>query len=203
MRTNFIVMGDHGQTDVPRVLNFNRVLEEQGLLRIGADGKLESFDAFCHSTGGSGWIELRDPQDDALRERVYRVLLEAKESGKYGLGYVFTKQEAKEQFHLTGPFDFIIEGAEPMSFSYSLTAPLFTKTEPGDYKTAPGSHGGLPWLDHRTAFFACGPAFEPGAVLEKASLVDEAPTMARILGFEMEDIDGSCMDALLRKEFRA
>lgn len=202
-RTNFIVMGDHGQTDVPRVLNFNRVLEEQGLLTIGKDGKLESFDAFCHSTGGSGWIELRDPEDDALRERVHRVLLEAKESGKYGLGYVFTKQEAKEQFHLTGPFDFIIEGAEPMSFSYSLTAPLFTKTEPGDYKTAPGSHGGLPWLDHRTAFFACGPAFEPGAVLEKASLVDEAPTMARILGFEMEDIDGSCMDALLRKEFRA
>ena len=46
-------------------------------------------------------------------------------------------------------------------------------------------------------------AFEPGAVLDSASLVDEAPTMARILGFEMEDIDGSCMDALLRKEFRA
>ena len=89
-----------------------------------------------------------------------------------------------------------------MSFAYSLTAPLFTKTEPGDYKTAPGSHGGLPWLDHRTTFFACGPAFEPGAVIEKASLVDEAPTMARILGFDMEDIDGHCLDALLAAPYR-
>ena len=201
-RTNFIVMGDHGQTDVPRSLNFNRVLQENGLQTVDEAGRLVSFDAFCHSTGGSGWIELRDPQDEALRSRVHAFLLSAKESGKYGLGYVFTKEEARERFHLTGPFDFIIEGETPMSFAYSLTAPLFTKTEPGDYKTAPGSHGGLPWLDHRTTFFACGPAFEPGAVIEKASLVDEAPTMARILGFDMEDIDGHCLDALLAAPYR-
>lgn len=195
--TNFVVMGDHGQTDVPRSLNFNLVFQQEGLQKLNEKGELVSFDAYCHSTGGSGWIELRDPDDAALYERVYRLLLRAKESGKYGLGYVFTKEEAKEQFHLTGPFDFIIEGAEPMSFSYNPAAPLFTKTEPGDYKTAPGSHGGLPWLDHRTTFFGCGPAFRKGAVIEKASLVDEAPTMAKILGFEMEDIDGHCLDELL------
>lgn len=200
--TNFIVMGDHGQTDVPRTLNFNRVFQEAGLQALNEDGKLASFDAYCHSTGGSGWIELRDPQDAALRERVHKLLLDAKESGKYNLGYVFTKEEAQAQFHLTGPFDFIIEGAEPMSFSYDPAAPLFTQTAPGDYKTAPGSHGGLPWLDHRTTFFACGPAFKRGAVVEKASLVDEAPTMARILGFDMEDIDGHCLDDLLKEEFR-
>lgn len=195
--TNFIVMGDHGQTDVPRVLNFNRVFQQEGLQQLDENGKLVSFDAYCHSTGGSGWVELRDSSDKALYDRVYQLLLRAKESGEYGLGYVFTKEEAEAQFHLAGPFDFIIEGAEPLSFSYDPAAPLFTKTAPGDYKTAPGTHGGLPWLDHRTTFFACGPAFKKGAILEKARLVDEAPTMARILGFEMEDIDGHCMDELL------
>lgn len=196
--TNFIIMGDHGQTDVERVLNFNRVLQEKGLQKLDENGHLESFDAYCHSTGGCGWIELSDPADEELRQKVYRVLLEAKDSGKYGLGYVFTKEEADERFHLTGPFDFIIEGEEPLSFGYDPAAPLFTKAAPGDYKTAPGTHGGLPWRNHRTTFFACGPAFKKGAVIEQACLVDEAPTMAKILGFEMEDIDGKCLDDILR-----
>lgn len=196
--TNFIVMGDHGQTNVKRVLNFNRVFQEKGFQKLDENGHLESFDAYCHSTGGSGWIELRDPDDETLRQNVYRLLLEVKDSGEYGLGYVFTKEEAKERFHLTGPFDFIIEGEEPLSFGYDPAAPLFTKTAPGDYKTAPGTHGGLPWRDHRTTFFACGPAFKKGAVVERACLVDEAPTMAKILGFEMDDIDGKCLDDLLR-----
>ena len=196
--TNFIIMGDHGQTDVERVLNFNRVLQEKGLQKLDENGHLESFDAYCHSTGGCGWIELSDPADEELRQKVYRVLLEAKDSGKYGLGYVFTKEEADERFHLTGPFDFIIEGEEPLSFGYDPAAPLFTKAAPGDYKTAPGTHGGLPWRDHRTTFFACGPAFKKGAVIEQACLVDEAPTMAKILGFEMENIDGKCLDDILR-----
>ena len=196
--TNFIIMGDHGQTDVERVLNFNRVLQEKGLQKLDENGHLESFDAYCHSTGGCGWIELSNPADEELRQKVYRVLLEAKDSGKYGLGYVFTKEEADERFHLTGPFDFIIEGEEPLSFGYDPAAPLFTKAAPGDYKTAPGTHGGLPWRDHRTTFFACGPAFKKGAVIEQACLVDEAPTMAKILGFEMEDIDGKCLDDILR-----
>ena len=198
--TNFIVMGDHGQTDVAQVINFNRVFQDAGLQRLDENGKLEAFDAYCHSTGGSGWIELRDPNDEALRERVYRLLLDIRESGKYNIGYVFTKEEAREQFHLTGPFDFIIEGKEPMSFGYDPAAPLFTQTIPGgDYKTSPGTHGGLPWRDHRTTFFACGPAFEKGAVIDQARIVDEAPTMASIFGFEMEDIDGKCLDTLLKK----
>lgn len=35
--TNFVVMGDHGQTDVSQVLNFNRAFQNAGLQRL--DGK--------------------------------------------------------------------------------------------------------------------------------------------------------------------
>ena len=197
--TNFIVMGDHGQTDVSRTINFNRVLQEYGLQRLDEGGHLAQWDAYCHSTGGSGWIELRDHGDEALRARVHRLLLEIRDKPEYNIGYVFTREEAKAQQHLDGPFDFIVEGREPMAFGFDPAAPLFTKTVPGgDYKVSPGTHGGLPWLDHRTTFFGCGPAFRQGAVIDHACLVDEAPTMARILGFEMEDIDGHCLDALLR-----
>ena len=196
-RTNFVVMGDHGQTDVARTLNFNRVLEEEGLLELDGDGKLKRFDAYCHSTGASAWIELRDHDDKALYDRVYKLLTDCRDTGKYGLGYVFTKEEAEAQFHLSGPFDFVIEGSEPISFNFHPNDPLWLDTKPGDYKTSPGTHGGLPSRKHRTTFFACGPAFRKGAAVEEAVLVDEAPTMARALGFEMEDVDGRVLTELL------
>ena len=72
--TNFVIMGDHGQTDVKRVLNFNRVLQEAGLQTLNADGTLGAWDAYCHSTGISGWIEARDPNDKALLARIHRAL---------------------------------------------------------------------------------------------------------------------------------
>lgn len=99
--TNFVVMGDHGQTDVSQVLNFNRAFQNAGLQRLDENGKLESFDAYCHSTGASGWIELRDPNDASLRERVYRFLLDAKESGKYGWDTSLPKKKPKRSFTLT------------------------------------------------------------------------------------------------------
>ena len=89
-----------------------------------------------------------------------------------------------------------------MSFNFIPSDPLFLPSgTDGDYKTSRGTHGYLPFLKHKTAFFACGPAFRKGAELDRACLVDEAPTMARILGFEMEDVDGQCLEALLEDEF--
>ncbi|NLF27451.1 MAG: alkaline phosphatase family protein [Clostridiales bacterium] len=196
--TNFVVMGDHGQTDVKRVLNFNRVLQNAGLLELDADGRLRRFDAYCHSVGISGWIELRDPADEKLRERVYRVLLDARDGGGYDLQHIFTKEEAREIHRLAGPFDFVIECDPPMSFGFTPSEPLFRDAAPGDYKTAMAGHGGLPALSHRTTFFAAGPNVRPGAVVRRACLVDEAPTMAKMLGFSMPGVDGRVLEEILR-----
>ncbi|MDR0396628.1 MAG: ectonucleotide pyrophosphatase/phosphodiesterase [Oscillospiraceae bacterium] len=196
-RTNFVVTGDHGQSDVKRVMNFNRVLMENGLLTLDSDGKLSGWDAYCHSVGLSAWIQLRDPNDIGLYDRVYDLLLSLKGDPLFAIDYVFTKMEAARDFHLAGPFDFIIESAQPISFGHDPSAPLFTPTAPGDYKTAPASHGGLPTRSHMTALFASGPSIRRGVEIDSASLVDEAPTMARMLGFDMPDTDGRVLTELL------
>jgi len=196
--TNFVVLGDHGQSDVERVLNFNLVLRDHGFLEADKEGNLIDFDAYCHSVGMSAWIALKNPGDAAMREKVHRFLLDVKRDPAYAVDYVFTKREADEQFHLTGPFDFVIESASPVSFGYTRTGELYVASAPGDYKTAMGSHGGLPWREHQTAFFACGPSVKEGAAVEQANLVDEAPTMARMLGLAMPDADGRVIEEILK-----
>ena len=45
---------------------------------------------------------------------------------------------------------------------------------------------------------AAGPDVKPGVIVERRSMVDEAPTMARMLGFVMEDTDGTAIEEILR-----
>ena len=45
---------------------------------------------------------------------------------------------------------------------------------------------------------AAGPDVRPGVVVERRPMVDEAPTMARMLGFSMPDADGTAIEEILR-----
>lgn len=45
---------------------------------------------------------------------------------------------------------------------------------------------------------AAGPHFAKGARVDRMSLVDEGPTLARILGLDLGDVDGRVMEMLLR-----
>ena len=196
--TNFVVLCDHGQTDLAKTMRFNLLLQQAGFQQVDEEGNLISFDAYCHSTGISAWIELRDHDDADLYKRVYDFLISVRDNPEYGIGYVFTKEEAQQQYRLTGPFDFVIEGNPSISFNNELKGELFSPSAPGDYKSAMASHGGLPHFEHKTTFFACGPAVKKGAVIHNACLVDEAPTMAKMIGLTMEDVDGRVLNEILK-----
>jgi predicted AlkP superfamily pyrophosphatase or phosphodiesterase len=199
--TNFVILGDHGQTNVEDVFNMNVLLREHGFLRLNADGEIESYDALCHSVGLSAWIEISNPQDEALHKRVHTFLLNLRDDPNVQLKYVFTKAEAEERFKLTGPFEFVIESRRNISFWEGLTeASSFSSRLSGHKYAARASHGGLPWREETTTFIAYGPSVKAGAFIERADMVDEAPTMARMLGFDMPDVDGRVLHEILKEE---
>lgn len=197
--TNFVILGDHGQTDIDHVLNFNILLKQAGFISVDENDQLTDYDAYCHSVGMSAWISLKDPSDETMKQKVHEFLLSIKADPKYGLGHVFTKEEAREQYKLTGPFEFVIEGEAAISFGNTLSGDdAFSDTRVGDYKTAKASHGGLPYKEQQTTFIACGPSVKQGVVIDQANLVDMAPTMAAMLQFKMQDVDGIILEQLLR-----
>ena len=198
--TNIVILGDHGQQEIKKVLNFNLLLKENGFIRTNENDELESWDAYCHSAALSAWIELKDPNDAELRERVYKFLLSVKENPEYNIGYVFTKEEADEQFGLVNEhIDFVIEGKEPMSFGSTLSGrDLFKEYLKPGWHSSVASHGHLPFLDQTTTFIACGKNVKQGVVIERGSMVQEASTMAAMLGMEMTGTDGSPWTELLK-----
>ena len=60
------------------------------------------------------------------------------------------------------------------------------------------THGYEPELGPQPVFMAHGPSFKDGEVVERANIVDIAPTLAAILGQTLPEADGRVLTELLR-----
>ena len=198
--TDFVILGDHGQQDIAMNLNVNVLLRDAGFIRCDKDGKMIDYDAYCHSVSMSAWIQLKNPDDKEMHDKVYAFLKQLKEDPRYNIGYLYTKEEADELFGLTGPLDFVIEGKKPMSFSSTLEGrDAFEKYLPPGWHDSSASHGHLPWRDETTCFLASGPDVRENVVIERSSMLNCAPTMAAMLGLKMEDTDGTVIEEFIHR----
>ena len=161
---------------------------------------VEFYDAYCHSASMSAWIQVRDPEDAELMDRVYKILKEIKDDPQYNIGYLFTKEEASEKYGLEFPkIDFVIEGKEPMSFDSTLSGKdLFEEYLKPGWHHSLASHGYLSFKDQTTTFIACGPSVKKGVVIERSSMVNEASTMAKMVGYDFDGTDGSAWNEMLQ-----
>jgi len=197
--TNIVILGDHGMTDISEVLLLNQLFCQEGFLRADGDGNITDYDAICHSTGLAAYIELRDPNDIDMRLRMRAFLESLRHDPDIALTTVMCAEEALASFGVEGPFDFIIESSRPMSFGEKLSKNGYWGSQAaGDHKIGAATHGGGPVREELTFFAACGPAVRQGAAVARRPLVDEAPTLARMMGFEMHDIDGTPILDILR-----
>ncbi len=196
--TNLTLVSDHGQQNIRRVINLNVLLADQGLLQIDTDGKIISWDAFSFSNAMSSLIYLRDPGDKTLQERVYRELMAYCKEGIYGIGRVFTAEEAEKEEHLKGDFSFVVESDGYTSFADKAVRPLVVEFDDRDYRFGHATHGYLPDRGAQPVFAAQGPDIREGIVLERGKVVDEAPTYASLLGVTLLDTEGEPMVEFLK-----
>ena len=197
-QTNFFLVSDHGQLEIVRSIKPNVMFARHGLIQTDEAGKLVDWQAYCHSTALSAQIHLRDPEDQALWEKVYRLLLDMRDEGVYGISEVYTAQEIKEKEHLAGDFSFVIETDGYTSFSEDWKGPLVQPLDITDYRFGRATHGHYPDKGPQPTFFAFGPDIRSGVELERRPTVDEAPTYAKILGAEMPWADGTAISEILK-----
>ncbi|MDD2592248.1 MAG: alkaline phosphatase family protein [Erysipelotrichaceae bacterium] len=198
--TNFMLIGDHGQTDIHDVLKINKLFVDNGFITLDKDGNIESYIAYGHSTGLACFIEVSDPSDEALLAEVKAYLETLIDDPVISLAFVYDAQEACEKIGLAGPFDFVIESNKNIAFKEDLDGiSIWGSKEPGNHKTGAATHGScIKDRVESTTLVASGPAFKQGVVIEVADMVDEAPTMAAVMGIEMNDIDGRVLKEILR-----
>lgn len=196
--TVFVILSDHGMLNISRVMHLNVLLREAGLIKVNPDGSMASWQAYCKSAGLSAQVFLNDPDDQELHDRVYQLLTELRDNEVYGIGEVFTREEINEKEHLDGGFSFAIETDGYTSFGENWNRPLMRSFDTTDYRFGRATHGHLPYKGPQPVFLMNGPGIQHGVVLEHGVIVDEAPTIAKLLGIDLPLADGVCIQELLQ-----
>ena len=78
--------------------------------------------------------------------RRYQSLEELRQEGVYGIGRLFTAEEARDEEHLYGGFSFVIESDGYTSFGDKAVRPLVQNFDVNDYRFGRATHGYLPDL---------------------------------------------------------
>lgn len=195
-RTTVFVVSDHGFKAVKRHIRPNAAFARAGLLQMEQD-KVKTAEVYSVPEGGTAlvYVTVPDPSGAALARAKQALagiegieaVVEPPDYARYGLPQPSASDQmgalfliAKEGYAFTG--DAGGAGGEAVV----------------DAPEGSGSHGYVASdPDLQALFIATGRGITPGVTLDSINTVDLAPTMARLLGIEMKDVDGRVVTEIL------
>jgi predicted AlkP superfamily pyrophosphatase or phosphodiesterase len=195
-RSTLFVVSDHGFAPYEKIIRPNVVLKELGLVETDAKDKVTNRKAWCVAQGGSAFIYVLDAANKAavtaqLKERLAKLEGVAAVVGPDGYAKLGLPQP---QANVESP-DFVLVTNPGYSFAEPVTGEAVVSA--GGLK---GSHGHDPQPGYMHAtFVAVGAGIKPGVQLDLIQNVDVAPTIARLMGLAMKDVDGRVLDEILVK----
>ena len=195
--TDVIIVSDHGQMDLSRVIKPNVFFADAGMIQVDENGNLRDWTAFCCSNAMSAMVYLKDPANVQDYAKTYAVLQKMAAEGIYGFTTVYTKDETKAM-GLDGDFSFVLETDGYTSFSTDWNRPAVRPFDRNDFRYGHATHGYLPEKGPQPTFMAVGPSFRENVWLDSAAMIDEAPTFAALLGVPLPAADGKILQELLR-----
>lgn len=171
-----VVVSDHGFLPVVTDVNLYKPFIDAGLITLGSDGKVASWDAEPWNAGGSAGIVLAPPDDAALRAKVGALLAKLAADPSNGIAAVFDSAGIAARGGPTRA-SFMVAMREGFEMGRDPAAP---PVSPSTYK---GMHGYLPDVPAmRSTLVVAGPALLRHGDLGIVDMRAIAPSIARILG---------------------
>jgi predicted AlkP superfamily pyrophosphatase or phosphodiesterase len=184
--TVFVIVGDHGFTDVRETVAPNTLLVDAGLVVLDAKNEVESWRALGHAHGGSMAIYARTEEAAAAA----RAVLERNSVRDGKRLYRIVDRKELDALGADPKAAFFLDAAEEKALNGAVKGDLVRAHELN------GTHGGLPTRPQLlTGFIASGPGVRH-TVIAKMRLIDIAPTVSKLMGVDMRDMDGGVLDIL-------
>lgn len=184
------LVSDHGFEATHSGLNLFRPFIDAGLITLGADGKVASWQAMPWIGGGSAAIMLARPDDKMLADKVKGLLDRLAANPANGIDRIVDRAEmAKLGGNPQASFTINLKPGFVTDIFRGANAPLVAPTP------VKGMHGYFPGpANLRATFMAMGPGVTPGKDLGLIDMRAIAPTLAKAMGASLPDAEATAID---------
>lgn len=198
--STLIVLGDHSSLDTKKVIYLNSILAKKGYITI-KDGKITHWKAIANSCDGSCYIYLKDKNDEKLLKEVKDLLDKMAKDESNGIEKVYTREDAT-RLGADPNCAFILEARLGYYFLNGVRDYLIKEigdNEPPGKESMLATHGYSPDKEnYNTVFMISGKGVKPNVVLDEMSLLDEASTMANLLGLNLKGSKGRVLEEFIK-----
>ena len=184
------LVSDHGFEATHSGLNLFRPFIDAGLITLGADGKVASWQAMPWIGGGSAAIMLARPDDKMLADKVKGLLDRLAANPANGIDRIVDRAEmVKLGGNPQAAFTINLKPGFVTDIFRGANAPLVAPTP------VKGMHGYFPGpANLRATFMAMGPGVKPGKDLGLIDMRAIAPTLAKAMGASLPDAEAAPID---------
>lgn len=191
--STIIILGDHSSLDSDKIINLNVLLKNKGYIEVNEKGKIKDFKAIIKACDGSAYLYLKNRADMELKKEISK-LIEKFNRAEGCIEKVYTSSEA-EAFGADPECTLMLEAGKGYYFSDNINGEIIKKIQYEEAGRVSGihinTHGYSPYKkDYTTVFMASGKGIKKNIVIDKMNLVDEGPTIANLMGFELQNADG-------------
>lgn len=190
--TAVLVFGDHGFVDIDTTHHLNQILVEEGLLELDARGQVRRRWAWAAGNGGAAHLYVLDGAPPTARERLRERFAALPGVQVFGDEH-FPDLGLPRSAHDPAQGDLVLAADDGFFFTGHAT-PEAAAAAPV-YRAAHGHSPSLPRL--AAAFAMAGPGIREGVTLDAISMLDVAPTAARLLGVDLPGAEGRVLDEAL------
>lgn len=179
------VCSDHGSIDNQYNISPNVKLREAGLIDIGGDGAVKDWQAWSQRAGGMSEIRLKNPDDEAARTRLAQAVKALAEDPDSGILEAVDREGALARggFPLA---EYVLVSKKGYEIRDNVTGPYCTTK-----LHQKAQHGySEEFEEMRASFMVEGEGIRAGENLGAMNLIDIAPTLAAVMGFELPQSEG-------------
>lgn len=179
------VASDHGTIDNHHNISPNVLFREAGLIDIDENGKVKDWKAWSQRAGGMSEIRLKDENDQEAAKVLASIMEKLASDPESGVLEVVDREGAIKRggFPLA---DYVLVSQKGYEIRDNVQGPYCTEDV---YQKA--QHGYCEEFEEmRASFMLEGAGIEKGRELPAMNLIDVAPTLAGIMGFELPDAEG-------------
>lgn len=189
--TTFLIVSDHGSSQIEREFRPNVLLAKKGFLTTDEQGNVKSWRAIIQSFEGSAAVFFKNPQDESTTQEVEKIFRELE------------KDSDNPIWRITSRHDGTRLGVDPRAAFYLDAAPRYKiSSRANGSATAKteelAAHGYLPSrAEMRATLIFAGKGIKANQRIEYTRLIDIAPTVGRLLGFEMKSARGRVLSEIV------